>query len=262
MNPPTAPTPTANYDRVARYYDVDMARNMPFDDVRLYRRLAQAARGRVLELGCGNGRILLELIADGADALGIDGSAGMLSELRRKARLRELPPRVARMNMHALGLARGFALVLCPFSLVTYVTSEPKLQRLLANLRALLAPGGTLVIDAFVPRPVTAMARFELDFRRPYGRHTLVRWKRLTPLGDGVNRIERRYGVEDDEGRVIEAVEVSELLRPYAPEALLRHLLEAGFTVTHRWWNYQDAGSAQDAKFHTVAAAIAPGLPA
>ena len=56
---------TTNYDRIARFYDVDMARNMPFDDVGFYRALAAAAGGRVLELGCGNGRILLELLAGG-----------------------------------------------------------------------------------------------------------------------------------------------------------------------------------------------------
>ena len=93
---------TTNYDRIARFYDVDMARNMPFDDVGFYRSLSAAAGGRVLELGCGNGRILLELIAAGIDAMGVDASAGMLAELRRKAQARGLPAPVARMDVRAL----------------------------------------------------------------------------------------------------------------------------------------------------------------
>ena len=81
---------TDNYDRIARFYDVDMAQNMPFDDVGFYVRLCEPLRGPVLELGCGNGRILLELARHGIDAIGIDASAGMLAELRRKAALRSL----------------------------------------------------------------------------------------------------------------------------------------------------------------------------
>ena len=76
---------TDNYDRIARFYDVDMAQNMPFDDVGFYVGLCEPLRGPVLELGCGNGRILLELAQHGIDAIGIDASAGMLRELRRKA---------------------------------------------------------------------------------------------------------------------------------------------------------------------------------
>ena len=35
--------------------------------------------GAVLGLGCGNGRVLLPLLARGIDAIGIDRSAGMLA---------------------------------------------------------------------------------------------------------------------------------------------------------------------------------------
>ena len=73
------------YDRIAHLYDVDMAQNMPFDDGGFYARVCRAQGGRVLELGCGNGRILLGLIGAGIDATGVDGSAGMLRQLERKA---------------------------------------------------------------------------------------------------------------------------------------------------------------------------------
>ena len=74
---------------------------MPFDDVGFYVGLCAPSRGPVLELGCGNGRILLELARHGIDAIGIDASAGMLAELRRKAALRSLPARAVRMDVAA-----------------------------------------------------------------------------------------------------------------------------------------------------------------
>src|SRR5450755_2454202 len=63
------------YDRIAQWYDVDMARNMRFDDVAFYAELCQREGGRVLELGCGNGRVLLELVGRSIDAVGVDTSS-------------------------------------------------------------------------------------------------------------------------------------------------------------------------------------------
>src|SRR4030095_7404926 len=70
------------YDLIAQVYATDMGRSMPFDDVGFYRGLCRGARGRVLELGCGTGRILLDLIASGVDAIGVDRSLPMLKQMR------------------------------------------------------------------------------------------------------------------------------------------------------------------------------------
>ncbi len=167
------------YDDIARFYDVDMARNMPFDDVAFYADLCARHGGRVLELGCGSGRILLPLLQRGIDAVGVDASAGMLAELRRKAAALGLRAPVARMDVTRLALRGGFGVVLCPYSLVTYVTEDADLARLLAAVRRLLAPGGVFVVDAFVPKPVVAQQEFQPDYRRPFGDRTLARWKRI-----------------------------------------------------------------------------------
>ncbi len=60
------------------FYDVDMARNMPFDGVGFSAGAGCAeANGLMLELGCGNGRILLPgYFVRGIDAMGVDASPG------------------------------------------------------------------------------------------------------------------------------------------------------------------------------------------
>src|SRR6266567_4769534 len=109
------------YDSIAHLYDGDMARNMPFDDIGFYARICEREGGRVLEAGCGNGRIFLELISRGVDAVGIDCSPRMLEELIGKARRRGAPARVCRMDARRLAFASAsFQIVLCPYSLVTY----------------------------------------------------------------------------------------------------------------------------------------------
>lgn len=244
-------TASSNYDRIAHLYDVDMALNMPFDDVGFYADCCAEAGGRVLELGCGNGRILLALRARGLDAIGIDGSAAMLRELRRKAGV-NVP--VARMDTRALGFAAAFDVVLCPYSLVTYHAGPGDIARLFAGARRALLRGGTFVVDAFVPRPVAPTAEYQLDYRRPFGDGALIRSKRITALADGCNRIERRYEIEDAQGRLGERIEVVEDIRPIGPTALAAAVAAAGFRVAGTWWDYRSQVEPAEPRFCTLVA--------
>lgn len=247
-----------NYDRIARFYDVDMAQNMPFDDVGFYVHLCEPARGPVLEMGCGNGRILLELVRHGIDAIGIDASAGMLAELHRKAALRSLSAPAVRMDLANLALRPGFAAILCPYSLITYVTDDEDVARVLDRIRSLLAPGGMFVVDAFVPRPVIAQSEFRDDYRRPFGAHTLARSKRIQSLGPATNRIERRYQVLAGDGTVLEQVDIAEIIRPCSPEVLRQAVAAAGFVPGREWWDYGARSGSEQAQFFTLSAYAPP----
>lgn len=253
--PPDAAAQRPAYDAIAHLYDVDMARNMPFDDVALYERVCREAPGPVLELGCGNGRVLLELAARGLDVTGVDGSMRMLSALNDKATARALPsPPVCRMDARALGFRRGFAVVLCPYSLVTYMTGEHDAARMLDEARRVTVDGGTIVVDAFVPKPAAGHARFKRDYVRSFGKGALMRFKRITPLSAGMNRIDRRYDVIDARGRLAERVETSETIRLFAPDDVLGLLEASGWRVCSTWWNYASASPVADAQFFTAVA--------
>ena len=246
---------STNYDRIARFYDVDMAQNMPFDDAGFYADRCAAAAGPALELGCGSGRILLRLLERGIDAWGVDSSVQMLAELRRKAGERRLDCHVERMDIRRLALPRRFAVIVCPYSLVTYLTEDADLRLLMQGVRAHLAVGGRLLIDAFVPRPVQTFSEFRLDYRRPFGEATLARFKRIEALGPSLNRIERRYQVIDARGEVVEQVEVAETIRPFTPQQLRELCASAGMTVEAEWLDYgQGAGEEGAARFFTLSA--------
>ncbi|MCC6195225.1 MAG: class I SAM-dependent methyltransferase [Burkholderiales bacterium] len=246
---------TSAYDRIARFYDVDMARNMRFDDVAFYAHACARARGRVLEIGCGNGRILLPLLAQGIDAFGVDASAPMLKELRRKAAAAGLPLRAARADARRLPFAPGFAAIVCAYSLVTYLTTRRDLDALLTACRALLVPGGLIVVDAFVPRPVAPQAEFTFDYRRAFGAFTLARSKRIRPADDGAtNRIERRYELVAGNGHVVETVETVETIRPCAPAELDDAVAAAGFTRASQAWDYGTRPDGEGAQFCTLLA--------
>ncbi|HTQ02017.1 MAG TPA: class I SAM-dependent methyltransferase [Casimicrobiaceae bacterium] len=242
------------YDRIARFYDVDMGQSMRFDDVAFYAHRCARERGSVLELGCGNGRILLPLLAQGLDAYGVDASAPMLAELARKARAKALPLRAARADARRLPLRPGFAAILCPYSLVTYMTARADLTALLAGARSLLAPRGVLVVDAFVPQPVVATGEFSPDYRRPFGALMLARSKRIAPQVDGTNRIERRYELIASGGRVVETIEAAETIRPYSPAELRDAVAGAGLAVVDEAWDYGTRPAGGGAQFFTLVA--------
>ena len=186
---PDAAEVDANYDRLAPLYEVDMGRSMAFDDAGWYLGQLREVRGAILELGCGSGRITHRLAAAGLSIFGLDRSAGMLAA----SAPRTWP--ALRADITALPFVdASMAAVLLPYSLATYCLDEPALTRLLGECRRILRPGGRLLADLFVPRPLPLDGQWRPDYERETARGTLTRWKRLLPSQPkGSRRIERRY---------------------------------------------------------------------
>jgi SAM-dependent methyltransferase len=246
-----------SYDAIAEVYATDMGRSMPFDDVAWYRQQCLARGGRALELGCGTGRILLELIAGGVDAIGVDRSLPMLQRLRHDAAERGIGARVAQMDLRDLALAADFQTILAPYSLITYLTDPEVAVAVLIRLRSLLAADGRLVIDAFIPQPVESFADFRLDYRRPHGEQMLERHKRITANADGTNRIERRYRLFSADDQLRDEIDTDETIRPYTPSTIAALGEAAGLRVES--WAFDYAAISTGANFRFATAVLAPG---
>ena len=253
-SPVAAPASSAwSYDAIADVYATDMGQSMPFDDVGCYRALAQAHGGCTLELGCGTGRILLELLAAGVDACGADRSLPMLKRLCRDAAARGLTPRVVQMDLRALALRATIDVILLPYSLITYILDRDVAATMLTQLRTLLARDGVLVLDAFVPQPVASFADFRLDYRRPHGEGTLERHKRITANSDGTNRIERRYRLYTGAAPTPrDEFHTDETIRPYAPAELSVLAAAAGLQVDKWIYDYGTRAQCEGARFATA----------
>lgn len=231
------------YDRIAEFYDDDMAKNADGRDIGYYRErclLACGGRsGRILELGCGTGRITLALAESGFDILGIDLSLPMLRVLRHKAAAlcdrAARPPLLAAMDMGRPGFAGPFAAILCPFSAFTYLLGEEERTRALTAIRAALAPGARFLLDVFIPDPrvEARMGQEIFDYRRQLADGTwLERRKSLAPDGQpGVNRIVRRYSFCDSAGRSLREVVTESRQKGYRPDDLAAVIARAGFRI-------------------------------
>ena len=143
-------TVKAYFDTWSEVYDTEM-QTVTTEDAEFYVEQARRADGPVLEIGCGTGRIYLELLEAGVDAYGIDVSAEMLDRLREKARDRGLSPAVEQADMADFAFDREFALVLLPADAFCYnLTIESQLATL-ANVRSALADDGAMVAGYFTP---------------------------------------------------------------------------------------------------------------
>jgi SAM-dependent methyltransferase len=172
--------------RDAVLYDWEYRRRR--DDVAFYRMLAAERGGPVLDLGCGTGRLLLPLAADGIDVVGVDLSASMLRQARDRRRRAEArrgpararsagrapsPPPPARStpslpplgvtlllqgDLRALPVRGTFPLVIMAFHTIQHLVADDELLGVLRSIRALLGSDGWFAFDVFAPRP-TWLAR-------------------------------------------------------------------------------------------------------
>jgi len=141
------------YERVlAEYYDhVPLYANRP--DVEFYVNVAREARGKILELGCGTGRILIPTAVAGCNVVGLDLSEAMLAKCHEKlerqpAEVQERA-RLVQGNMADFELGEKFPLVMIPFRGFQHLM---RVEEQLSCLRAAhrhLESGGRLVFDMF-----------------------------------------------------------------------------------------------------------------
>jgi len=169
-------------------YEVQMA-HTDRGDVAFYREVAGDADGPVLELGCGTGRISLELLADGVDVDGLDASPAALSVLRERAAERGLDPSVREGDMTDFGTDRAYDLVICPFNTIQHARTVDEQAATLRSVHGALAPGGRFVFDTFVPHFEVICERYgEWDESEITHEGTDYRLRTRTALDDEVQQ--------------------------------------------------------------------------
>ena len=108
-----------------------------------------AGGGRALELGIGTGVVALPLAARGVEVHGIDASPEMVAALRVKPGGDALP--VTMGDFAEVNVAGEFSLVYVVYNTLFALQTQEEQVRCFRNVAARLAPGGTFVIEAFVP---------------------------------------------------------------------------------------------------------------
>ncbi len=236
------------WDEYARYYDWENARTIGTRDVAFWRRLVATTRGRVLELGCGSGRVLIP-IAGKTSVIGIDLSAPMLTIARARARrLRPAQrPVLIRGDIRALPIVTGsLDLVIAPYGILQSLVRDVDLKRALSETARVLRAGGLFVVDLVPDLPKWASYRGQVRFRGRRGANTNV------TLIESV-RQDRRRGVTIFDETFVERSNArpgrrstpaitrrfSLTFRTLSPSVTRRRLVRAGFRVEGIFGGYR-----------------------
>ena len=120
--------------------------------------LREKGRTRVLDAGCGTGRVAIELARRGFSVVGVDADAPMLAAARAKA------PELAWLQADLADLQGGpndeFDLIVLAGNVMIFVSPGTE-GRVLEQLTALLAPGGLLVAGFQLRRGRISLAEYD-----------------------------------------------------------------------------------------------------
>jgi SAM-dependent methyltransferase len=182
-------------------------------DLPLWRELAAAQGGPVLDVGAGTGRVALHLARAGFEVVALDLEALLLAALEERAAAEGLSVRTVPGDAAALALDAAFPLIIVPMQTIQLLAER---HGFLAAARAHLAPGGLLAVaiteaiedfdaaDGVLPAPDVATVGAYRFASQP----TAVR---ALPAVTRIERVRRTFGpggLTAEEDDVIELAHV------------------------------------------------------
>jgi SAM-dependent methyltransferase len=226
--------------RSAVHYDLEFAHRV--EDLRHYLRLAQRCGGPVLELGCGNGRVTLPMARAGVAMHGVDNSADMLADLKRRLQAESDAVRartqVRLQDFRELTGPAQYPLALLPFNTLLHCHDHRDVLRLLHGVRSCLLPGGLFALDIYRPTPDLHGPAPDVAERQhidPSSGETVRSFQqsRYDPLTQ-INRVQYTFLHADGEQH-----EVTLELRMFYPQELRALLDWAGFDIVQQASDFQ-----------------------
>lgn len=191
-----------------------------------------AGGGSVLELGVGTGRLAVPLAATGLAVWGVDASPAMVERLRARPGGEDVHAVLGDMAELDVEPPEPFRLAFVAYNTFFNLTTEAAQRRCLARVRDLLAPGGRLAVEAFVP---SEEGQQDQDVR--------VRSLAADRVVLAVSR--RDPATRTAAGQYVDITEQGIKLRPWRirylwPEQLDALAGEAGLALEGRWGGWRD----------------------
>lgn len=120
--------------------------NLP--DLDFYLEEAKKVGGKVLELGCGYGRILLQLLKLGIDIDGLEKANYLVDRLLGNAEKWKLNANIYRYDMKNVSLInKKYDLVICPNYVMDYIKTYEEAKEVLYGIKHILNKEGKIIFN-------------------------------------------------------------------------------------------------------------------
>jgi cyclopropane fatty-acyl-phospholipid synthase-like methyltransferase len=240
-------------DFVSRFYDVIYRHIRTAVDHDYYLEKMRSARGAVLEVGVGTGRLFLDALRSDVDIYGVDLSRTMIRQLKKKLDPSEAR-RVTVQDVRKLSLRKKFKLIVAPFRVFGHVVTTQDQITALEKVRGHLDRHGMLIFDLFVPD--LAIAEHGLpptvDFEGEW--QPGKKLKRITSVKPDlirqVNHVTMRYIWEED-GQTMDKT-WSFPMRYYFRYELEHLVKRAGFKTVRIFGDFRENPLDRDSKEFVV----------
>jgi len=229
----------AAFTLIAPYYD-ELMHNVPYDFwVRYVQELIDRYRLRVksvLDLACGTGNVAMRLAQMGYDVWGVDISAPMIAEAKRKAQEAGLDVYYEVQDAAQLQLPTQFDLVLSLFDSLNYILSPENLQEAFWRVYAHLRSGGAFIFDVNTEYALRE-GLFDQD-NLGSRRRLLYRWKSRYDEETRICTVEMEFCLRNEAGEVVQHFVEVHRQRAYGLDELHTMLRNAGFDYARAFHAY------------------------
>ncbi|MEO6126182.1 MAG: class I SAM-dependent methyltransferase [Ilumatobacteraceae bacterium] len=239
MTSPPSPSPSPSQPPPSQFYTGIVAelyrhlRSETFDPAP-YARLIERYGQPALEMGCGDGDPILDLIEQGYEVEGLDSSADMLARCRVAAADRGLDVNVHEATFESMDLGRRYRSIYFAGATFNLIPTDDGAEAALVRIAAHLEPGGAVLIPLFVPALAEpggdGWVRESAD-----SDGSLMRMTTLDSVRDEVERTQRtglRYERLVD-GAIVDSGDRSWLIHWHTREAFAEMAARAGLQPIH-----------------------------
>lgn len=220
--------------RIATEYDATFAStNLIQTDQEYLARWCERP-GRLLDLGCGTGRVIEAFARRGFECVGVDLSAEMLGVTRKKLQASGLHAELLEGNLCELGMldSESFAYACCMFSTLGMLKGQPARDRAVAEAYRVLEPGGLFVLH---------LHNRYYNLRDPQGRLWVLAdlWRWVLRHPEAGDKVQPSYrGIPNLRLHLFSRREIRRLLRRHGFEQveLVPLAPDRADRLPHAWW--------------------------